>query len=86
MTTAPVTTTSSQIAPPYAGRGWIGLQNNSAATVFLKFDTVGATEATVLDGWQLRPGESLFLDGLAAGNAVFAITSGGGASITLQNV
>lgn len=85
MTTAPVTGTSAQIVPPYTGRSWLGLQNNSAVTVYLKFDTSGATEATVLDGWNLKSGESLFLDGAAAQNAVLAITAGAAAAVTIQN-
>lgn len=85
MTTANATSTSSVLVPASPGRTWLGLQNNSAVTVYLKFDTVGATEATTLDGWQLRPGETLFLDSNAAANAVYGITTGAGATVTIQN-
>lgn len=85
MKTVPVGSTSTLIASAYTGRAALAIQNNSAVIAFLKFDDTTPPEATALDGWRLNPGDSLFLDGKFASNAVYGITSGAAdAQLTVQ--
>lgn len=84
MKTVNVVTTSTVIATGFAGRAFLGLQNNSAIPIYLKFDAQGIENPTVAEGWVLAPGESLFLGPEAASGQVSGIVSSGSATIHIQ--